>query len=249
MTYGGNTVQFDPGSSAVHILDPETLEHRSPQSADLVRLIKVAELLPAYDAQSTAVICDDVPKEIGDLYRLYLVLMYSIKPVVTGAFSRHASDHDRHARLPGGRPQALADRPQAVFDVCPSPPLIWSRFGAENLMELALASVPAEIVSMPLAGAAAPVTLLGGDHTARRRVPERHHHPSTGQSGCSHRLGWRTSDIRHAEGHHADGRGGDRHDRCLLCRGRQIPGPAHALLSGRQQFASLSTPRPVLKAG
>ena len=162
VTYGGNTVQFDPGSSAVHVLDPDTLEHRSPQTADLVRLVKVAELLPEYEAQSTAVICDDVPKEIGDLYRLYLVLMYSVKPVVTGAFSKGTLRNmiEVLAVLAGGRKQ-LAERPQAVFDVCPSPPLIWSNFGAENLMELAVASVPAEIVSMPLAGAAAPVTLLG----------------------------------------------------------------------------------------
>jgi trimethylamine--corrinoid protein Co-methyltransferase len=39
--------------------------------------------------------------------------------------------------------------------------LIWSNFGAGQLIELARAGIPAEIVSMPLAGAAAPVTLLG----------------------------------------------------------------------------------------
>jgi trimethylamine--corrinoid protein Co-methyltransferase len=39
--------------------------------------------------------------------------------------------------------------------------LIWSQFGAQNLIDLARAGVPAEIVSMPLAGATAPVTLLG----------------------------------------------------------------------------------------
>jgi trimethylamine--corrinoid protein Co-methyltransferase len=39
--------------------------------------------------------------------------------------------------------------------------LIWSDFGAQNLILLARAGVPAEMVSMPLAGAAAPVTLLG----------------------------------------------------------------------------------------
>jgi trimethylamine:corrinoid methyltransferase-like protein len=27
--YGGNSVHFDPGSSGVHILDPETLEHKT----------------------------------------------------------------------------------------------------------------------------------------------------------------------------------------------------------------------------
>ncbi len=162
VTYGGNAVQFDPGSSAVHVLDPDTLQHRPAKTADLVRLVKVAEMLPEYEAQSTAVICDDVPNEIGDIYRLYLVLMYSVKPVITGAFSQATLQRmiDMLAGLAGGA-EALAARPQAVFDVCPSPPLIWSDFGAENLMRLAAACVPAEIVSMPLAGAAAPVTLLG----------------------------------------------------------------------------------------
>ncbi|MFN8594640.1 MAG: trimethylamine methyltransferase family protein [Anaerolineae bacterium] len=52
-------------------------------------------------------------------------------------------------------------KPRAVFDVCPSPPLNWSGFASQNLIDLARAGVPAEIVSMPLAGATAPVTLIG----------------------------------------------------------------------------------------
>jgi len=160
--YGGDAVHFDPGSSGVHVLDPDTLEHRPAQSADLVRLIKVAEMLPQFDAQSTAVVCDDVPQEIGDIYRLYLVLLFSQKPVVTGAFSSGTTEQmfELLALVAGGR-EALAAKPRAVFDVCPSPPLIWSEFGASNLIALARARVPAEIVSMPLAGAAAPVTLVG----------------------------------------------------------------------------------------
>jgi len=67
---------------------------------------------------------------------------------------------DMLAIFRGGR-DLLIEKPQAVFDVCPSPPLIWSKFGAGNLIELARVGVPAEMVSMPLAGAAAPVTLLG----------------------------------------------------------------------------------------
>lgn len=160
--YGGETVHFDPGSSGVHILDATTLEHRQSFTPDLIRLVKVTEMLPQYDAQSTAVVCNEVPKTIGDLYRLYLVLMHSIKPVVTGAFSTHTTQvmFDMLAIFAGGRKE-LAAKPLAVFDVCPSPPLIWSGFGSQNLIDLALAGVPAQIVSMPLAGAAAPVTLLG----------------------------------------------------------------------------------------
>ncbi len=67
---------------------------------------------------------------------------------------------DMLAIFAGGRDK-LREQPRAIFDVCPSPPLIWSNFGASQLITLARAGVPAEIVSMPLAGAAAPVTLLG----------------------------------------------------------------------------------------
>lgn len=160
--YGGDTVQFDPGSSGVHILDPVTLEHKTSFTPDLVRVVKVAEMLPQYAAQSTAIVCNEVPKAIGDLYRLYIVLLFSTKPIVTGSFSVQnlPTMFDMLALFAGNR-QALQDKPQAVFDVCPSPPLIWSDFGAENLIELARARVPAQLISMPLAGVAAPVTLLG----------------------------------------------------------------------------------------
>jgi trimethylamine--corrinoid protein Co-methyltransferase len=162
VTYGGDAVHFDPGSAGVNVLDPETLEHHPAQTADLLRLVKVAEMLPQYAAQSTAVVCTEVPKEIGDLYRLYLVLLHSAKPVITGAFSTRTGQamYDMLAIFSGGR-DGLAAKPRAVFDVCPTPPLVWSHFGAENLIDLARAGVPAQIVSMPLAGAGAPVTLLG----------------------------------------------------------------------------------------
>jgi trimethylamine--corrinoid protein Co-methyltransferase len=160
--YGGDEVHFDPGSSGVTVLIPETLEHKTAESADLIRIIKVAESLPQYDAQSTAVVCHDVPKDLHDLYRLYLVMLFSKKPIVTGAFTNKTVHHmiDMLAIFTGGH-EGLRQQPRAIFDVCPSPPLIWSNFGAGNLLTLARAGVPAEIVSMPLAGAAAPVTLLG----------------------------------------------------------------------------------------
>ncbi len=84
--YGGDHVHFDPGSCCLHVLDAETGEHRASQSADLVRLVQVAEALPQFAAQATAVVCGDVPREMGDFYRLFLVLWHSEKPVVTGAF-------------------------------------------------------------------------------------------------------------------------------------------------------------------
>ncbi len=160
--YGGDEVHFDPGSSGVNVFDAETLKHRPAMTGDLVKVIKIADALPQYDAQSTALVCSEVPKEIGDLYRLYLVLRYSRKPVVTGAFSVKTTHtmFEMLALFSDGM-EGLRQKPIAVFDVCPSPPLIWSNFGAQNLIDLARAGVPAQIVSMPLAGAASPVTLIG----------------------------------------------------------------------------------------
>ncbi|MDI7277434.1 MAG: trimethylamine methyltransferase family protein [Anaerolineae bacterium] len=167
--YGGDSVHFDPGSAGVAILDGETQRQRPPVTDDLVRFVKLAEMLPQIDAQSTAMVCRDVPEDIGDLYRLYLVLSYARKPVVTGAFRKDTwwIMKDLLAAVAGGE-EALAARPIAIFDVCPSPPLLWSDLTCQNLIDCARNGIPAELVSMPLAGATAPVTLAGAvvQHTA-----------------------------------------------------------------------------------
>ncbi len=167
--YGGDAVHFDPGSSGIAMLNPETLEHETTESTHLIKLIKVAEQLSQYDAQSTAVVCHDVPQNIQDSYRLYLALLYSKKPIVTGAFTNKTVTEmiDMLAILAGGH-EAAREKPRAIFDVCPAPPLIWSNFASGNLIALARAGIPAEIVSVPLSGAAAPVTMLGTvtQHTA-----------------------------------------------------------------------------------
>jgi trimethylamine--corrinoid protein Co-methyltransferase len=159
---GGDAVHFDPGSCGVHMLEAKSLVHRPSCTEDLIQIIKLTEMLPQYDTQSTALVCNEVPKQIGDLYRLYLVLMFSKKPIITGAFSKQTAHFmfDMLALFRGGR-EGLRQKPMAIFDVCPSPPMIWSDFAAQNLIDLAQAWVPAEIVSMPLAGVAAPVTLIG----------------------------------------------------------------------------------------
>ncbi|MCX6151125.1 MAG: trimethylamine methyltransferase family protein [Ignavibacteriales bacterium] len=161
VNYGGDDVNFDPGSSGINILDPVTLEHKPAVTSDLIKLIKVAEQLPQYSAQSTAVICNDVPKEVGDFYRLYLVLLYSKKPVVTGAFTADTIKimFDMLSIFSKSGNE-IENKPQAVFDVCPTPPLMWNKISCSNLIDLARKGIPAEMVSMPLAGSASPVTLI-----------------------------------------------------------------------------------------
>ena len=167
--YEEDHVHFDPGSSAVNFLDGETGRHRQPVTADYARYAQLIEMLPAYDAISTAFICSDVAEGMGDLYRLYLTLLYSKKPVVTGAF-RVDTLHIMKDLLvaEAGGLEALAARPRAIFDACSSPPLIWSELTCQNLIDCARYGIPAQLISMPLAGSTAPVTLVGAvvQHTA-----------------------------------------------------------------------------------
>jgi trimethylamine--corrinoid protein Co-methyltransferase len=167
--YGGDSVQFDPGSAAIQLLDSLTQQQRPPVTADFVKFVQLVEMLPALDAQSTAMICADVVGEIGDLYRLYLALNFMRKPIITGAFRKDTwwTMKEMLVAMAGGE-AALSDKPVAVFDVCPSPPLLWSDLTCQNLVDCARAAIPAELVSMPLAGATAPVTLSGAlvQHTA-----------------------------------------------------------------------------------
>ena len=160
--YGGDSVQFDPGSAAITVLDSDTKEQRAPVTEDFVKFVKLVETLPQIDAQSTAFICTDVPEEIGDLYRLYLALNYMRKPIVTGAFRKDTwwTMKDMLVAVAGGEAE-LAEKPIAIFDVCPSPPLLWSDLTCQNMIDCARHGIPSELVSMPLAGATAPVTIAG----------------------------------------------------------------------------------------
>ena len=65
--YGGDSLQFTPGSGGITILDRETQKQRQPLTEDFVNWVKLVEMLPQVDAQSTAFIATDVPEEIGDL--------------------------------------------------------------------------------------------------------------------------------------------------------------------------------------
>src|SRR3990170_708612 len=136
--YGGDAVQFDPGSAAISILDSQTQRQRPPVTADFIRFVQLVETLPQIDAQSTAMVCADVVEEIGDLYRLYLALHFMRKPIITGAF-RKDTWWPMKAMLSvvAGGDDALAARPMAVFDVCPSPPLFWFDLPCPNLIDFA----------------------------------------------------------------------------------------------------------------
>ena len=162
MDLGDDRVHFNPGSAALRIYDHEQRRARTPVTADLVRFSSLIDALPNYAAQSTGVVPGDVPEEIADRYRVYVGLQYSKKPIVTGTFKVDAFRvmHEMLAAVSGDH-ETLAEKPTAIFDCCPSPPLKWSDLTCQALIDCARTGLPAELVSMPLTGATSPVTLAG----------------------------------------------------------------------------------------
>ncbi|MDI6698073.1 MAG: trimethylamine methyltransferase family protein [Candidatus Saccharicenans sp.] len=159
---GRDEIHFDPGSAAIKILDSETLREREAKTSDLVALYKLVETLENIDFQSTALVSADVSREIADIYRLYLGLLISRKPFVTGIFRveslRPMLDLLVAVR---GDEESLTEKPLAIFDACPSPPLKWSRLTAQSLIDCSRLGVPSELIPMGLTGATSPVTLAG----------------------------------------------------------------------------------------
>ncbi len=157
-----NNIHFDPGSAAILILDENTGKIRDAQSEDFIRFSKILEHLKYIDAQSTALIYQDYPKEAQDWHRLYLALTYCHKPVITGTFRKESFSIMRDLLMTCRLSEKdLANKPLAIFDACPSPPLKWSDLTTQSVIDAAKSMIPSEFVSMPLAGASAPITLLG----------------------------------------------------------------------------------------
>ena len=162
MNLKGDAIHFNPGSGALTILDPVTLEERKPVTRDLVRFAILTDALSNLAAQSTEMISTDVPIAMQDRYRLYLGLQFCKKPVVTGTFALDSFKimQDMLVAIRGSE-RALREKPLAIFDCCPSPPLKWSNLTCQDLIEASKAGIPAELISMPLTGATSPVTLAG----------------------------------------------------------------------------------------
>ena len=162
MPVGGDNIYFSPASTALYFIDHETGEIRRARAQDLVNLVRVADALDSIEMLSTAVVPSDVPQEIADLYRLYIVLRNSVKPIITGAFSKQGLiDMIEMLSAVVGGPEELRRRPIAFFDCCPRSPLTWGDLSTQNLLDCAERMVPVEIDPAPNIGASSPVTLAG----------------------------------------------------------------------------------------
>jgi len=161
-TLSKDEVHFDPGSAAIFILDEQTGKIRDAMSNDYIRFSKIVDQLKHIDIQSTALVYQDVPSNAQDWHRLYLALSTGRKPIITGTFQKENFAIMRELLLACRNSEKdLAEKPLAIFDACPSPPLKWSDLTTQSLVDAAKSMIPSEFVSMPLSGATAPITLIG----------------------------------------------------------------------------------------
>lgn len=160
--FEGDRVYFTPGSTSLNILDNETGQLRRPTTDDYIRYVKLTSGLEHIASQSTALIPADVHESISDSYRLYLSLLYGEKPVVTGAFTIQSFEVMKDMQVVvRGSESELRAKPLTIFSCCPTAPLKWSDVTSQNLVDCARWSIPVELISMPLSGFMAPVTLVG----------------------------------------------------------------------------------------
>jgi trimethylamine--corrinoid protein Co-methyltransferase len=158
----GYNVHFTPGSAALNILDPISKKIRKPVTRDYIEYVKIINQLKNIASQSTAFIPADVHQNISDSYRLFLSLLYSEKPVVTGAFTIESFEVMKNFLvMVRGSEEELRQKPLSVFSCCPTSPLKWSDVTSQNVIDCARYSIPVEFISMPLSGFVAPVTLTG----------------------------------------------------------------------------------------
>jgi trimethylamine---corrinoid protein Co-methyltransferase len=166
---GGDRVHFVPGSSALKILDHRTNETRLANTRDFIEYVRLCDGLEHIAYLATAFSTNDIEPQVSDVWRLYLSLLNSQKPVVSGAFTEHGvlrmaemMQLFRHDRAD------LIARPFSIFTVTATGSFRYGEDSCQNLLDCVEHGIPVEIVPVTLMGLIAPVTLVGAMvfHTA-----------------------------------------------------------------------------------
>jgi len=160
---GGDRVHFVPGSSGLKVLDHRSGETRLANSTDFVEYVRLADGLLNIPYLATAFSTnDDIEADVSDAWRLYMCLVNSEKPVVSGAFTEHGVERMVAMMQLFRRDRAdLVARPMSIFTITATGNFRYSEDSSQNLLDCVEAGVPVEIVPVTLMGLIAPVTVVG----------------------------------------------------------------------------------------
>lgn len=165
---GENNIHYAPGASAIKIFDSDSQKVRSPTVSDLVNFAKVVDILDNIAFQTTALIPSDVPNQIVDRYRVYILLKYSAKPIITGTFTLDGTQDIISLFRAAAEDFDIAKQPVGALVCCPTSPLKWSELMIQSLMECCKSSVPIIVVPAPSLGLTSLGTMAAtlAQHTA-----------------------------------------------------------------------------------
>ena len=167
--FGLGVSHFAPGSSGLNILDHRSGEHREAVTDDFIEYIKVGHQLKHVRTLATSFSAKEIEPIVSDAWRLYLLLRYTTKAFISGAFSEHAVPRLVQLMSLYRRDAAdLAARPMAICTVTAAGQFTYNEDSTQNLIDYVEAGIPVEIVPITLMALNAPVTLLGAlaFHTA-----------------------------------------------------------------------------------
>lgn len=149
------------GFDATYTLDSETGERRPSTKHDVGEFAKLADALPNIHVVGTQAIPQDVPARSSELHAVEAILNNTSKhchfSLSDGGIARAVFEMTRHAC--GGRD--LSSKPPITSMASPTSPLRWEKNAIETLIETASAGIPLHIISQPIAGITAPITLAG----------------------------------------------------------------------------------------
>jgi trimethylamine--corrinoid protein Co-methyltransferase len=160
---GGYHVNFVPGSSGLKILDHRTGQARLSDSTDFVEYVRLADGLENIAYLATAFSTNkDIEPQVSDVWRLYMSLVTSKRPVVSGAFSEHGVPRMADMlRLFRSDDVELAQKPLSIFTITATGNFRYGEDSCQNLLDCVEAGIPIEVVPVTLMGLIAPVTLVG----------------------------------------------------------------------------------------
>jgi trimethylamine--corrinoid protein Co-methyltransferase len=149
------------GFDATYTLDSETGQRRPSTKYDVGEFARLADALSNIHVVGTQAIPQDVPARSAELHAAQAVLSNTSKhchfSLSDAQIARAVFEMVRHA---SGR-RDLSSKPPITSMASPTSPLRWEKNAIETLIETASAGVPLHIISQPIAGITAPITLAG----------------------------------------------------------------------------------------
>lgn len=158
----GWRVTYTNFAEGVKTIDPYSGELRPSIKQDVADIAKLVDWTDQIDVYTIAVTATDVPPDAAEAHLIQESLANTTKPICGLPLGHHGSDLmiDAAAIVMGGHDK-LRERPILEFLSCPVSPLKLMGEFTGCIISAARAGIPANVLSMAMAGGSSPVTLAG----------------------------------------------------------------------------------------